>query len=453
MDAFFGLLWDFIYYSWFFWVLLILWPIAHSTWIGWRQKLFEHKIKWAMLEIMIPREIKTSPKAMEQIFTQLHSFKNYPGNVKEYWWEGEVTLWHSFEIVGMDGEVHFYVRTPRQYKDLVEAAFFAYYSDVEIVPAEDYMKRWPKNVVELYSKGYRMWGTELVLSKSSAYPIRNYTDFESPDENKQYDPMSGFIELLSKLDKDQFAAVQILCWPVAGDHPHDKHLFHEYQEEVIKVRERKEEIAQHAGGGAKLKFHGILPTLEEAAHEEEPVLKKVIMSRTPGEVDILTAMDENLARPMFGVNIRYIYTSPFATYSEAFPRRALFGAFNQYGATDINKFKHNKSAQSRGKLWESPFIFPDIRTEYRRQRLWHDFIHREIPPHMFMTRLLTSFVLNWYFGTEYIHLNTRSLATIWHPPTHQILTGPHIRRIESKKAGPPAGIEIFGDEEDIQKFT
>jgi hypothetical protein len=42
---------------------------------------------------------------------------------------------------------------------------------------------------------------------------------------------------------------------------------------------------------------------------------------------------------------------------------------------------------------------------------------------------------------------------MWHPPTYAILTGPHIQRIQSKKAGPPAGADIFGDEKEIEKFT
>ena len=49
-------------------------------------------------------------------------------------------------------------------------------------------------------------------------------------------------------------------------------------------------------------------------------------------------------------------------------------------------------------------------------------------------------------------MNTRSLATLFHPPTFLVLTAPHLRRVESKKTGPPAGLAIYGDEGDLEKF-
>jgi hypothetical protein len=455
MEAVLSFLWQFLAYTWWLWAFFIILPATVDIWLSFRQKVFEHDIKWAMLEIMIPREIQTSPKAMEQVFSQIYNFRNYPGNIKEKWWIGEVTLWHSFEVVGLGGEVHFYVRTPKAYRDLMEAALFAFYPDIEINEAEDYMKQFPSTVQGLYESGYKMWGTEMILEKSAAYPLRSYEDFESPDENKQYDPMSAFLELFSKLKPGQMAALQILCWPAMAGDPHDEHAFHSYQEEIIKVRERKNEHGPAAK--TKVTFHGPLPVFETASpHEDQAtgVLKKAIMTRTPGETDILKAMDENLSRPLFNTTIRYIYASPLETYSEHLARRAMFGAFNQYSAQDLNGLKRNKRTQTRGQLWEAPFLFPDLRKEFRRQHIWHDFRHREIPPHHFWGRLTMSYLpFHLYFGSESIHLNSRSLASIWHPPTYRIMTGPHIRRVESRKQGPPAGVEIFGDEGALDRFN
>lgn len=451
-----NLIWQFLAYTWWLWAFLILLPMTTDMWRSYREKVFEHNIKWAMLEILIPREVQTSPRAMDQVFTQLYSFRNYPGNVKETWWDGEVTLWHSFEIVGMGGEVHFYVRTPKAYKDLTEAAIFAFYPDIEIVEAEDYMKQFPATVQGLYEAGYKIWGTEMTLQKSAAYPIRNYEEFESPDENKQYDPMSVFLEVFSKLKPGQMAALQILVGPAMVGDPHDDHALHSYQEEIIKVREGK---GEHINGSGKTKvtFHGPLPVFETTSPHEDPTtgtLRKAIRIRTPGETDVLKAMDENLARPMFNTLIRYVYASPLEHYSEHLARRAIFGAFNQYGAEDLNSLKRNKNTQTRGKLWEPPYIFPDVRKEFRRQHLWYDFRHREIPPHHFWGKMMMSYLpFHLYFGSESIHLNTRSLASLWHPPTHRIMTGPHIRRVESRKQGPPAGVEIFGDEGSLERFS
>ena len=42
-------------------------------------------------------------------------------------------------------------------------------------------------------------------------------------------------------------------------------------------------------------------------------------------------------------------------------------------------------------------------------------------------------------------LNTEELATIYHPPTYIVLTGPLIKRVEARKTGPPAGLPIYGE--------
>ncbi len=437
MLDFFGFIGSFFYYTWFIWILLFLGPLALETLMAWRQKHFEHAIKWSLLEVMIPREILTSPKAMEQIFLQLHSYKNYPGDFKSRYWAGEITLWHSFEIVGFDGEVHFYVRTPRQHRDLLEAAFFAYYPDIEIIEVEDYLHRYPATIVKLYENDYRMFGTELALEKKSIYPIQDYSQFESPDENKQYDPMSGFIETLSKLKPGGLCAIQFLVWPTnLKDDPHDAHAAHEYEGELAKAREVKEDKKKHAG--AKLKFSGILPYYEAPGHTEEKTPPPPRMSSV--QLDLLKAMEENMTRPMFSMLIRYVYAAPIDQFDENFARRAIVGAFNQYRAVNLNSITHNGKAMSRSNL--------------QTQRIWHDFRHREIPPHTYMGKLLSSFFSprNMNFASKVFHLNTRSLATLWHPPTHAVLTGPHMRRIESKKAGPQAGIDIFGEDKDIERF-
>jgi hypothetical protein len=49
-------------------------------------------------------------------------------------------------------------------------------------------------------------------------------------------------------------------------------------------------------------------------------------------------------------------------------------------------------------------------------------------------------------------MNIECLASIFHPPTAGVLTAPHVHRVESKKAGPPAGLAIFGEEGDIESF-
>lgn len=458
---------EFFVQTWWFWAVLILVPAASDAWRAWRQKKFEHEIEWCFLEIKIPRETLKSPQAMEQVLMQLFTLKNWGSDFKEVWIDGEVTLWHSLEIASLNGEIHFYLQTPKIYRDLVEAAVFAFYPDVELVETEDYLKQYPPTIQELYRDGMTLYGSEMKLKKIGAYPPRSYVDFESPDENKQYDPISTFLELFAKLQAGQMAAIQYLISPVAG--PHDEHTIETYHDEVIKLRERKNEESGSGHGKASMKASfpgGILPALDVAAEEVDPAqvsaLRKAVLSRTPGETNVIEAIEDNLSRPFFNVIIRYIYISKNELYSNHYPRRAIAGAFNQFNALDLNGFSRNKNTTTRGKIWEWPIIFPKIRYERRRQKIYYDFRHREVPAHTFFGRFLmhATFQIkdidSWAFkpswGSQFQHLNVRSIATLFHPPTYATLTGPHVKRVDSRKGGPPSGMAIFGEEEQIEKF-
>ena len=49
-------------------------------------------------------------------------------------------------------------------------------------------------------------------------------------------------------------------------------------------------------------------------------------------------------------------------------------------------------------------------------------------------------------------MNTKCLATLYHIPTSVVLTEPHLKHLESKRAGPPSGLAIFGEEEELEKY-
>ncbi|MBI4193215.1 MAG: hypothetical protein HY536_01150, partial [Candidatus Colwellbacteria bacterium] len=206
-----GALWPFI-------ALIVLFPLFLSTWKFWRQMRFEHHIKWVLLEIHIPRIIEKSPRAMEQVLAAIYTLRNAPGQFAEHYWHGEVTRWYTFEMVSFGGQVHLYARVYRKQRGLVEAAFFSYYPDLEITEVdEDYVDKLPKNYRELTETGYDVWGSEMILAKPEIYPIKTYTHFESPDEDKQFDPISVFFEVLSKIKKEEIVGIQFQLAP-ADDH-------------------------------------------------------------------------------------------------------------------------------------------------------------------------------------------------------------------------------------------
>lgn len=433
--------------TWWIFAPFILWPLFESTWLFWRQELFKHEMKFVLLELRLPREIKRTPKAMEQVFTAIHSLRNSPGDLQEKWWEGEVTRWYSFEMASLGGEVHFYVRTYVKQKELVEAAFFSYYPDVEVVEVEDYINKMPSDVNDMFDSGYELWGTELLLEKPDAYPIKTYLDFEAIDEEKQFDPISTFLEILGKVKKEEMVGIQIVIAPT------DEHWREEGEHLIEKLRSKKEG-GHSAKAGLGMEFPHILPVFPVAGTEkkEDGVATFArTLSRTPGETDVLKAIEENLSKPAFETTIRFVYISPKELFYDSYARRGLKGAFNQYGSLDLNSFAENYSVSTRVKVWKWPHIFPVTRNIQRKQRLLTSYRHREVPPETWMGKVILSKAYNWEHSERFL-LNTRSLATLFHPPTWLTLTGPHMKRVESRKTGAPAGLPIYGDEEEIDKY-
>ena len=354
MNAVQGILqsaWQVFVFVWWIWTPIILWPLFKSTWLFWRQSLYKRDLqtKYILLELRIPREIKKNPRAMEQVLIAVHALRNVATDLREIWWDGEVTVWYSLEIVSLGGEIHFYLRTIQKQKDLIQAAFFSYYPDVEVVEVEDYMDRLPANMGEVHKSGYNLWGTELVLAREDAFPIRSYLDFESPDEDKQYDAMSTFLEVLGKVKKEETVGIQILIAPAA---PEWGARWKGFVEKLrVREQEKKTAGATHTLG---MEFPHILPVFpvkkigEDDRDVSAPFMKSFM--RTPGETDVLKAVEENLSRPGFDTLIRFFYLSPRELFGDTFPRRGVIGAFNQYGSLDLNYFTQNFAVGTRIKF-------------------------------------------------------------------------------------------------------
>jgi len=414
----------FLSYTWWLWFFLIVFPLFHSMFLFWRNEEFKKDLKFILLEILIPREVQKSAQAMEQVLAALHSLRNAPGDIKETYYEGEVTVPFGLEMISFGGEIHLYVRCQKKQRNLVEAAFFSYYQDVEFIEVEDYVRQFPQTLEEVYAQGKDIWGTEMVLTKSAAYPIKSYTTFESEAEPKQFDPISTFLEVLGKVDKQEIVGIQFIIAP-AGNEWNDK-----YKDVLEKLQEP------------------ITTEIEMGEGES----RRVPISRTPGQYEVLEAVEKNLSKPAFNTMVRFIYMSPKATYYDSFARRGLVGAFNQYAALNLNSFTSNRDVATRTQIWNWPHIFPKIRNQFRKQRLLKNFLIREVPPETWMGRFITSYIFNFNFSTKHFIMNIECLATLFHLPTMVVLTAPHIKRNESKKAGPPAGIAIFGEDNELEEF-
>ncbi|MDP2695959.1 MAG: hypothetical protein Q8O87_01760 [bacterium] len=420
LTEFWNILTTFLAETWWFWFLIILFPVVKTSLLYWRQLLYERDQKYVLLEMNVPREILKNPRGMEQFFSAIHTLCDGPISTMAKYWNGVTPHSFSLEIVSFGGQVHFYIRTYHKYKSIISSALLSYYPDVEIVEVEDYVNRLPTSMIEAVDKGYNIWGTEMILKKPAAYPIKTYKDFETPDEELQFDPMSTFLEGLSKLEKGEIVGIQMVTVPS------ETKWNVKYKDLLADLRK-----PQSKGVGEDEGFPSI---------------------RTPGETDVLKAVENNFSKPPFDVTIRFLYLAPQNIFNEGVIRRAMVGAFNQYGTLHLNSFGQNFDMATMGLVWFWPHLFTKTRVKLRQQRILDFYRNRSVPVDSAMGQFLSSHFLNWNSLSKSIELNTEALATLFHPPTKAVLTAPHIKRVESRKAGPSAGLQIFGDDDALDKF-
>jgi hypothetical protein len=416
---------------WWFWLFLVLVWIARAFWLAYCQAWFKATDidpNWVMLEIRLPREIEKTPRAMDQVFMTMHGMRNSPTNFKEMWWDGEVTRWFSLEVVSFSGDIHFYIRLHKSYRNAVESSFYAHYPDIELHEVkEDYIYRLPPTFAELHSQGYELFGNEFVLAKADAFPIHTYEQFEKPEDEQKLDPVAALLELLAKCRPRESIWLQILIRPTDDS-------WKKRGEEIMKELKEKFGRRQIA----------------------TPLGEFVMLDRSPGEIEIMKAVDHNLDKPGFETLIREIYIAPKEIYSDGFARRGVLAAFNQYGSELLNKFVNNFKAWTRVQVWYKPYIFPKIRQRTRQERLYKNYRERRLYAETRTGSILDFKIFHWGFGARklahmgektplaHMVLNTEELATLFHPPTAVVLVGPLVKREQARKIGPPAGLPIYG---------
>jgi len=428
-------------------VFVLLLKLFREAWLFHRQGIYKNSIEWVLLELKIPREVDRTPRAMEQFFKNIYDLKNSAGNFVEKYIEGEVPLWWSFEIVSFGGKVHFYIRTPKKFKKMVESALYAQYANVEIDEVDDYMNAIPLSTKEIYKKNENIFGSEFFLANPNYFPIKIYEDFELSKEEMAIDPVSALIEIMAGIHKEETVCIQLLTRPI------DIYWKEEGQEYINKL------IGRGNGKSKKVFGEGLYelvrnvfwapvehPIWSEATKEEKKEDMFSMFKLTPGQQDNLKAVENKLSKQGFESLIRFIYLAPSAIFSTNFARKGILSAWNQYAAQSLNFFKNNNQVETRTRWNFYPYVFIKRRVEARKQRILYNFRNRRMPEEIAFGKVYTSTPMNFNTKSKVSVLTTNELATIYHIPTAVVLTSPHIKRLESKKMGPPSGLPIFEEE-------
>lgn len=194
---------------------------------------FLNSLDWVMLEIKLPREITKSPLATEVALASLLQGGGI-GDTYSRNYKGGLPAYSSLEIASLEGVVHFYIRTQKKFKPLVEANFYAQYPEIEIVEAEDYTK-----LIQYHhlSKDAKCWSSIFKTTRSWSpidpstgeafkkddgkpytmkadfVPIKTYVDYgleKDPKEEFKTDPITPLLEMMGGIGKGEYLWYQIL---------------------------------------------------------------------------------------------------------------------------------------------------------------------------------------------------------------------------------------------------
>ena len=291
----------------------------------------------------------------------------------------------SCEIAVVGGQISFFIGVPSHTISLVEKQITGFYPDAVIEHCQ------PPNI---FQESGQVASTYLNLKKSFTWPIRTIAHMEK-------DPLSNIVNALSKVKKNEGAAIQFLLRPVANHAWREK--VQAMAEEIHSAKKKKTFLQKinpfvWLGTIFRIFFGGTEDETFTGEKEEQGQL-------TPLAQERVKAVEEKANRLGFDFVARLITSSP--TRHEANVQLAnVKGAFDQFTAPDMNllgrTFHHNKKkvvrdfifrSFSRPKLlafwrflkifeWRqilsteeiaSIFHFPNIRYNPSPQIKWQDF--------------------------------------------------------------------------------
>jgi len=422
-----GYLWQILRVWWWLPAPFILWKPFVYLWKQWRVYRWIRTVyKPILLEIKLPKESVKPVRAMEDVMNSIHSSVYHPPD----WWEthidGQIQTSIVFEIVSLGGDIHFYFRCHSGYRDAVEASIYAQYPEAEITLADDYTKAVPQ---DLPNDEWNMWATDYMTVKPDFYPIATYKKFETERETleeKRIDPVASLLEGFAKVKPGEQFWIQMSCKPMSQK-PAEKWVEQaEEERDKLARREIKTPIKTKSMllEAADILITGNVPG--EEAPKEQPIIPPE-MKLTPGERIVLSAIEEKISKPIFNVNIRFIFLGKRDVFNKG-NFRLGFTFFGSYMTTNLNglvPFGPTLSKIKKGRFLPINKLIPR-RLYLRNRRMFRNYVSRLHPIFPRTAPPEVRFMLN-----------TEELASLFHFPSWRTAPVPSVARVEAKRTAPP----------------
>lgn len=187
-------------------ILVLLGVLFFYFFVLWYRNRDREKesLESTLLQVALPRDNEIKIDAAEQLFASLGSMRK-GGKLSFLKLQPHL----SFEIVGMPGDIRFYVNTPNKFKDLVEKQINGAYPDAEIKVVDEKTQK-PGYVLgneyNIFADNAKVAFASLRLKSSDYSPIKVFKDLPT-------DPLSSITSILAKMTLGEGAAIQILVSP------------------------------------------------------------------------------------------------------------------------------------------------------------------------------------------------------------------------------------------------
>jgi hypothetical protein len=388
------------------WLPIVLVVAGWSMWVDYIQALYISNVDTILLEVKIPREMSKSPRAMEIALNTLWQTSGETDFIKRAW-VGRVRPWFSFEIASFGGDIHFYIWTWEQWRNVVEAGLYAQFPDIEIHTVEDYASRFQYD-----SSTWDGFVGDYKLSRGNAYPIKSYIDFEldkDPKEEFKVEPLAQMFEYLSSLRPHEQVWIQII---IRSNKSSGSVLFpQDDRKEWEKLLQKEVE---------RIRLQSVPEEMRESVFR--------FPNPTWRQKQQMEVIERHLGKVTFDVCVRGIYLVDQRKGSVHGPNISILRfIWKPLSDTALNELGPDNSGG------HNIFSYPwqDYRGMYR------EFLMRR---YLDAYRRRACFYSNTWTAPINV-LSVESLATLWHFPSSTV-AAPGLVRIPATKAAPPPNLPI-----------
>lgn len=377
-------------------------------------------LKYIILAIDVPKGNEQSPKAVENMFTYLggaHGSINF----FEAWFEGKFQPSFSYEIVSLEGYTQFLIRTPVEYRNLIETSIYSQYPDAEISEVDDYVDTVPHTFPD---EEYDIWGSEFMQAKHWAYPIKMYREFEhvmGPSETQFKDPMASLMDLCGSLREGEQFWFQLIVVPTGFD------WLGATDKEVDKILGKKKKVEGFFSkavawmGTASEMIFSIWGDIEDKSEDSKGMSMMELSPKQKRQVEAIQAKSSKLA---FEAKIRVIYIARREVMNRSKVTSGFVGYIKQFAALDLNNLKPDTTTT----MTKTAYFNKDKRLIKKKNLIMANYVNRDDSN-----------------GRSPGIYDIEELATLWHFPLEANVKSPLIQKAPGRKADAPSSLPIVDD--------